>query len=431
MTVRKELVFIATALCVIIGLSGMIWAAPQKVAINALWCETPDWTLLEDNIGEFYKTHPNISVDFTFLSHAQMIEKLKIELSVGSPAYDSLYCDNLDLSTFAQAGWIDPIPEDIIDIELGDFPPGFVEALKYKGKYYGLPFYIETQLLFFRTDLLGEYGVYVPKTFEELKEAARKLTLDVDGDDQTDIYGYVTRGQKFPGYVNYTWIPFMKGYGTDYFDKDWNVTINNKAAKNATRLWAELAMKYSPPGISGYAWHEALSAFNQGTAAFYIDASVFGPRMQDPKESAVAGKVGYALVPFGPVGAGLGLYCPTHVINSKSKHKKETLELNLWTFSKGIDRLVATPARISTYKLPDVQKKFDFGPLAYKYLDAMVENMKYAEQHIPKIPEWAEIGSVTAVELSKILAGEKTVDKALDDAAKVMHDVMKKAGYYD
>ena len=49
-------------------------------------------------------------------------------------------------------------------------------------------------------------------------------------------------------------------------------------------------------------WAESTSMFMEGKAAMIYDANVFKALYENPKESKVAGKVGYAVIPAGPTG---------------------------------------------------------------------------------------------------------------------------------
>ena len=50
-------------------------------------------------------------------------------------------------------------------------------------------------------------------------------------------------------------------------------------------------------------WAESTSVFMEGKAAMIYDANVFKSLYENPKESKVAGKVGYAVIPAGPAGS--------------------------------------------------------------------------------------------------------------------------------
>ena len=49
-------------------------------------------------------------------------------------------------------------------------------------------------------------------------------------------------------------------------------------------------------------WSESTSIFMEGKAAMIFDANVFKSLYENPKESKVAGKVGYTTIPAGPAG---------------------------------------------------------------------------------------------------------------------------------
>jgi hypothetical protein len=44
--------------------------------------------------------------------------------------------------------------------------------------------------------------------------------------------------------------------------------------------------------------------------------------------------------------------------------------------------------------------------------------------------EWGDVEDVTAIAMSKVLAGEENAAKALKEANKQMFDIYKEAGYY-
>jgi ABC-type glycerol-3-phosphate transport system substrate-binding protein len=404
----------------------------EATLLRILFGDTPDWTLLEDNIDSFYAKYPDITVDLTYMSHKEMVEKVSMELASGSSTYDVVYIDNFGLPQLAAAGWLQPQNEYIAEsgFDLSDFGEGLVEALSYEGNIYSPPYYAETLVYYFRKDLFDEYGVKkVPDTFAEMLDVAKKLTLDTNNDGKTDVYGMVQRGDKFYGYVCYTYAAILKGYGSDWFDREWNPIFNNARGLEAAKVFADMMRNYAPPGVATYGWHEALADFNQGRAAQYQDASPFGPRMQDPDESAVAGKVGYSVALKGPAARVPGMYTAGHAINVYSKNKEAAWKFVDWTVSSEINKLVSNPSRFSTLEDPAIVEKFSIGPAGYQFLDAWVEGLKYAQSPFPSIPEWPEVGDRIGAALNRIIIGSD-IKKELDSAAKDVSAIMKSAGYY-
>jgi multiple sugar transport system permease protein len=75
-------------------------------------------------------------------------------------------------------------------LERQDFFNGPLQTASYRGRLYGVPWYIDTWVLYYRTDLLRAAGLPgPPRTWEELRAAGRRLRADLDGDGRPDRYG--------------------------------------------------------------------------------------------------------------------------------------------------------------------------------------------------------------------------------------------------
>ncbi|SET61404.1 sugar ABC transporter substrate-binding protein [Paenibacillus sp. NFR01] len=80
---------------------------------------------------------------------------------------------------FAAAGALKdmaPYIEKYPSMKAENFFDGAVQTTQYEGKTVGIPFYVETRAMFYRTDLLSDVGYPEgPKTWDELKDASKKL----------------------------------------------------------------------------------------------------------------------------------------------------------------------------------------------------------------------------------------------------------------
>ena len=87
-----------------------------------------------------------------------------------------------------------------------------------------------------------------------------------------------------------------------WFDGDWtNPRVTDERITAGLADYAGM-MQAGPPNIQALDWPDASLLFSQGRAAFFIDASLFGPGFEDESASAIAGKTGYAILP--PAAAG-------------------------------------------------------------------------------------------------------------------------------
>jgi multiple sugar transport system substrate-binding protein len=199
------------------------------------------------------------------------------------------------------------------DYNLKDFPQGFLDPGTYPpgdatAQLYGIPISFETYILFYNKDIVAKYlGGVLPTTFDELTAAAAKVSKDGAKDG---VVGAVMRGIRSDTIMDTLSGVVFDAYGSAaapppyglWFDGAWTKPrltdpgVCAGLANYAKMLAAGPANKYAID------WNDANTIFSQGKAAFFIDASLFGPSYEDPTTSQVAGKVGYAQLP--PVTAG-------------------------------------------------------------------------------------------------------------------------------
>lgn len=91
---------------------------------------------------------------------------------------DMVIIDNPDMSSYMKMGKLEDITEAVKSIDdLDQYFSNSMESVMYEGRYYGLPFCCNNVALIYNKDMLDEAGLSVPKTWDELKEAAGKLTV--------------------------------------------------------------------------------------------------------------------------------------------------------------------------------------------------------------------------------------------------------------
>lgn len=90
---------------------------------------------------------------------------------------DMAIIDNPDMMALIQMGLFEDITQQAQEWELeSECYPSILETLKYEGKYYGIPFNCNSTALIYNKALFEEYHLTPPETWEELREAAKKLT---------------------------------------------------------------------------------------------------------------------------------------------------------------------------------------------------------------------------------------------------------------
>ena len=170
---------LAASMTVMMGTSG-VYAADKDVEINLL---SHRYAALEYYAQAMIDNAPeNVTVNTELTTYGDWQEKMTMNLSSKSSAYDITYIFPPDLATFADNGWLMPL-DDYIEkyndvYNFDDIPDYLWDAYTYDGHIYGIPSHQWAALLFARDDVLDEAGLEVPKTLDELVDTADKLNTD-------------------------------------------------------------------------------------------------------------------------------------------------------------------------------------------------------------------------------------------------------------
>ena len=117
----------------------------------------------------------------------------------------------------------------------------------------------------------------------ELTEAAKKLTMDTNGDGTIDQFGIALRGQRGESINMWIYPLFLWAYGGKWFDEKWEPQFNGKEGVAALNKYVELLQKYAPPGAANYGWVEIQNGLLDGHIAMVIDVEFMGLLSEDPK----------------------------------------------------------------------------------------------------------------------------------------------------
>jgi sorbitol/mannitol transport system substrate-binding protein len=179
----------------------------------------------------------------------------------------------------------------------------------------------------------------------------------------------------------------------------------------------------------------------------WVDASVGGGTVANPKESQVAGKVGFVRSPHQVTDRGSSwLWVWSLAIPASSRQQQAAQDFILWATSRPYLKMVAdkygresTPpgTRESTYADPAYIKAAPFAQVTYDSLKAVdpshptLKPVPYKGIQIVSIPEFQGIGTLVGRQIAGALAGRGDVDALLHTAQGAVDRTMKRAGYYD
>jgi multiple sugar transport system substrate-binding protein len=115
-------------------------------------------------IPEFERTHPGIHVEVQQLPWSAAHEKL-LTAFAGDATPDICQLGNTWIPEFVALDALAPLDRNVADssmIDARDYFPGIWATNRVAGKLYGVPWYVDTRLLFYRRDLLAQAGYADP-----------------------------------------------------------------------------------------------------------------------------------------------------------------------------------------------------------------------------------------------------------------------------
>lgn len=258
------------------------------------------WTdIIKSKIPEFEK-ETGIKVELTQLGEDQLSDQYNVKLNAGTDELDvMMYRPLQEGKLFAQNGYMadltDLVKEDS-DWDWSDFQSGPVETTTYEGAVVGVPLITESQVLYYRADLLEAAGLEVPTTLDELAAAAKTISEANPG-----VAGFVARTARSAAVTQFS--SFLYSFGGDFMD-DGKASVDTPEAVEAYEYYGGLLNQYGPANVStDMSWPEAAAIFAQGQAAFYTDASSLYQNLALEENSTVFDKLGYAAFPAGPAGS--------------------------------------------------------------------------------------------------------------------------------
>ncbi len=380
-------------------------------------------------------------VNWVTLEENALRQRVTQDIATKGGQFDIMTIGMYETPIWAAQDWLvslDDLPESY---DIDDILPAMRAGLSHDGSLYAAPFYGESSMIMYRTDLMEKAGLEMPEapTWDFVREAAAAMT-----DRDNEIFGVCLRGKAGWG-ENMAFITTVaNSFGARWFDEDWKPQLDSPEWKEAVTFYNDLLKDYGPPGASTNGFNENLTLFQQGKCGMWIDATVAASFVTNPNDSTVADKVGFALAPDAGVGKRANwLWAWALAIPAGTQKEAAAKEFINWATSKDYLALVAENegwanvppgSRTSLYENPEYSKV----PFAQKTLESInaadpsnptVEPVPYVGIQYVAIPGWAGIGTSAGQEFSAMVAGQQTPEEALAKAQALVTDEMEAAGY--
>jgi sorbitol/mannitol transport system substrate-binding protein len=401
-----------------------------------------DMIVMQKLSSGFEEQHPDIDLEWVVLEENVLRQRVTTDIATDGGQFDVMTIGTYEVPIWAAEGWLEPISELGEGYDLEDVLAPVRDGLSYEGTLYALPFYAESSMLFYRSDLFEEAGIEVPEqpNWQEVRGWAEQLH-----DPDNELYGICLRGK--PGWgENMAFVStLVNTFGGQWFNNEWEPQLESEPWQEAVSFYVDLLGNYGPPGASSNGFNENLALFSTGKCAMWIDATVAAGMLFNPAQSQVADQLGFAQAPVDkhPKGSNW-LWSWALGIPTSSDAKDAAKTFVAWATSKDYIEMVgesegwvAVPpgTRTSTYERSEYQEAAPFAGFVLQAIETAdpinttAEPKPYSGVQYAGIPEFQAIGTQVGQMIAAALTGQMPVEQALTAAQRSTERTMQQAGY--
>lgn len=406
------------ALLLVVLLVAGCTAEQDDVVEIDFWAVGSEGEVVQALITDFEARHPNIKVRVQPLPWTSAHEKL-LTAFVGEATPDLCQLGNTWIPEFVALDALEPLDAWIARspvVHPDDFFSGIWATNVIDSATYGVPWYVDTRLFFYRTDILKEAGFdETPRTWDEWEEALAQVKATV-GDDNYAILLPVNEYeqpiilalQQESGmlrangtYGNFESDDFRKAFTfyIDMFRNGWAPEVSNTQISN---VWQEFGRGYFAFYVTG--------PWNIGEFRRRLPEEVQDHWMTAPLPGPTAG-------PGTSVAGGASL-----VMFRRSEHKAATWQL--------IEYLTLPETQIRFHELlgnlPSRREAWNDPVLAENpYTHAFREQLRHVRP-TPQVPEWERIATQIRLHAEEVVYGRLTIDEALASLNRTVDQILEK-----
>lgn len=376
--------------------------------INALFMQQAAYSTadIQGMTKAFQQANPGVKVTPTFVAYEALHDKIVAAAPAGT--YDVVLMDVIWPAEFGSKHEVIDVTDRIPSGWKTTIFPGALQTAEYQGRFYGVPWILDTKYLFYNKNMLKKAGVAVPTTWDEVVTAAKTLKSK-----KVVQYPLVWSWSQAEAVIC-DYAQLLGAFGGKFLDDAGKPVFNTGGGLQAL----EFMKRTLDEGITNPSSTESLEedvrkTISQGQAAMALNWTYMFALGNDPKESRVAGQIAVAHTPSGPAAApgcnGSMALC----IASGSKNPDAAWKYIEFLTSQKVQNQYAKlslPIWKSSYDDPQVVKTLpEVVAVAKTQLNDMILR--------PQIPSYNSASQILQVSIQKALTGRASPKQALDDAA--------------
>ena len=408
----------------IVGIAVATNAAAQQTTLRIFTGGQQRPDVMRKIADEYQKRNPNVKVEVEVggaTSEAQQ-QYLSTVLSSKDAALDVILIDVIRPAQWAAQGWAEPLDSYLgADKQkiMSQYLKAYVDANTVGGKVISLPYFADSQFLYYRKDLLEKYKRPVPKTWDELMETAKVV---LEGEKNPNMQGFSTAGAPIEGTVCTYLVPLW-GMGSDV-TKGGKLNLDTPQARQPFQLYGRMKQAgVLPKNIAEIPTDRIRIDMQAGNVLFAQTWGYVWNRLENDADSKVKGRIGVARLPHDPGGQSATCIGGWQLaVSAYSKNKQEAVKFVRYLSSPEVSEMQAVmashlPVFPAVYKDPDVLKANPW------FADALpvVESAKSR----PVSHQYPQVSDAIRSNMNAYLAGTKTTDAALADIKSKLQPIFR------
>lgn len=376
------------------------WSTRETVL--RFWAMGREGEVVAQLLPEFERAHPTIHVKLQQLPWTAAHEKL-LTAFAGDTTPDVCQLGNTWIPELVALNALEPLDRHAAGsavVDAGDYFAGIWDTNRIDGKLYGVPWYVDTRLLFYRRDLLARAGYSTPpRSWHEWKQMLAALSKA--GADQHGILLPLNEFEPLLALALQQDDPLLRDDGR------WG-NFSAPGFRRALGFYLEMFQRGWAPPLGTAAISNVWNEFGRGRFAFYVS----GPwNIGEFERRLPAGQQDtWMTAPLpGPDGPGASIAGGSSlVVFRASRHQAAAWRLIEFLSQPAVQRRFHAltgdlPPRRATWA--DPQLAADIHARAFR---EQLERVKPA----PKVPEWERIATEMRLTAERAVHGQLTVEQA-------------------
>lgn len=390
--------------------------------------------LLTQYIPEF-EAATGAKVNYETPSFSVYNQRMDVELSTGSSAYDVVNVTFIYSGRWVGSGWVTPLDPFISDpartpADWGadDFLSGSTASFKDRqGRLCAIPWIADVEMAgASRYDLIQKAGFRLPDTFADIEPMLKAVHR------QSGVPGFVVEN-----HYGWAWIPYLQGMGGAVFrapPDDLMPVLDSPEAIEAADLFGRLMRDYGPDGVVTYSYEQVTAMLKQARANYSTNNETFLVQMAQ-KESRAAKTCGFSMIPAGPKGRFPGVAAHGWGIPAGSKQKEAAWDFIAWAMSKQLigrifsEKGYTSITRRSIIESPDFSASLQLNgfDVAKIYLDS-IEQAGRGYMTYRTVPVYPQVDREIDSAIQSVISGQKTAAEAMRQAQENSITQIRRAG---